>query len=523
MYNKVKKIGLFSITIILLAAIIYIYNELNSLSGYEKLIENVYISQLETILFSVNQHSEDAVNNRFRKVEKIELQDNSDQYEQFLHEYPEINSILIKVKASKNSKVYSLKKTDSSAQIEALLKANEVKIDRLFSYIQESGYKKIEPIPIDSTGSKVLWVSLITSSLSGYKICALVVDVAEFNRQIIIQKIKSIQEEKYKGKFTITIINDRTNKSIYSSYPLTQGRAQFSKTLWLLPGYSIGIALTSRTFESLVRERVYTNFILIALIFIALAIGLWLIYRNFKKEIELAQAKTEFAANVSHELRTPLALITMFSETLEMGRVKSEERKKEYYSIISQETNRLSRIVNKILNFSKMEAGKRTFTFEFTNLNEIAEDIYTNYKFHIENKGFKFKLILDEDIPFVKLDRESVCECIINLLDNAVKYSEDIKDITIRTGFEDASVYISVIDKGIGISEENMKKIFDKFFRVSSHLVHNTKGTGLGLTIVKQIMDEHNGTIVLNSKMWEGSSFKLVFPSDYIPENNDGV
>ena len=523
MYSKAKKIGLLSITVIILAAIIYIYNELNSLSGYEQLVENVYSSQLETILFSVNQYSEDAVNNRFRKIEKIEWGGDLEIYDKFLRDYPEIHSIIIKDPDQNAARVYSLKDEADGTLVENILKANEGKISRLFDYAQETGFRKIEPFSIDSAGKKVVWISLISWAITGYKVCALVVDVPEFTRQIILQKIRSIEEEKYKGKFKIVIANDRTEKNVYSNYPSSPKKSQFSKKLWLLPGYSIGIALTGRTFESLIRERVYANFILIALIFIALGIGLWLIYRNFRKEIELAQAKTEFAANVSHELRTPLALITMFAETLEMGRVKSEERKKEYYTIISQETNRLSRIVNKILNFSKMEAGKRTFSFDYVNLNEVAEDIYNNYKFHIENKGFKFKLILDEEIPFVKLDKESVSESIINLLDNAVKYSQDVKDITIRTGFEGNSVFVSVEDKGVGISEENMKKVFDKFFRVSSHLIHNTKGTGLGLTIVKQIMDAHNGSIILNSNLWEGSSFKLIFPSDFIPENNSGV
>jgi two-component system phosphate regulon sensor histidine kinase PhoR len=130
----------------------------------------------------------------------------------------------------------------------------------------------------------------------------------------------------------------------------------------------------------------------------------------------------------------------------------------------------------------------------------------------LKNKNFQFNFSPDENLPKIKIDEEAVSEAIINLIDNAVKYSDDKKEIIIKTGTDYNFAYVEVSDKGIGISSEDQKKIFDKFFRVSTGLVHNAKGTGLGLTLVKHIMDAHYGKIRLKSKLGEGSTFILLFP-----------
>jgi len=202
----------------------------------------------------------------------------------------------------------------------------------------------------------------------------------------------------------------------------------------------------------------------------------------------------------------------MFAETLEMNRVNSEEKKKEYYSIISQEANRLGRIVNNILNFSRMEEGRRKFNMENKNVNELVERIYNNYNFHLKNKGFNFDYKLANNLPEIRIDEEAVSEALINLIDNAVKYSNERKEVHITTGKDDVYVFIEVMDEGIGIAPEEQKKIFNKFYRVSTGLVHNTKGTGLGLTLVKYIMDAHNAEIKIDSKIESGSKIKLLFP-----------
>ena len=222
--------------------------------------------------------------------------------------------------------------------------------------------------------------------------------------------------------------------------------------------------------------------------------------------------KSDFVSNVSHELRTPLSLISMFAETLEMGRVKTEDKKQEYYSIIHSETNRLTNIVNKVLNFSRMEAGKRRFHLEEADLNEITGNVYNTYCFHLQNNGFEFNFIPVKDLPKANVDQDAISEAIINLIDNAVKYSENNKVVNLKTGKENGFVFVEVEDKGIGISESDQKKIFEKFFRVSTGFVHNTKGTGLGLAISKGIVEAHGGRIWAESEPGKGSDFYFELP-----------
>jgi two-component system phosphate regulon sensor histidine kinase PhoR len=178
------------------------------------------------------------------------------------------------------------------------------------------------------------------------------------------------------------------------------------------------------------------------------------------------------------------------------------------------ETHRLSRIVNSILNFSKIEEGKREFNFSEIDFNNLIEDILTTYKYHLEKQGFKISFDKEKNIPAINADREALSEVIFNLIDNAVKYSVDNKNIKLKSYLNENFVCFQIEDNGIGISIREQKKIFEKFFRASTGLVHNTKGTGLGLTIAKHIIDAHNGKIEFSSESGKGSRFNILIPID---------
>ena len=180
--------------------------------------------------------------------------------------------------------------------------------------------------------------------------------------------------------------------------------------------------------------------------------------------MELSQLKSDFVSSVSHEIRTPLALISMYIETLEMGRVKSADKIKEYYSVILQETSRLSGIVNRILNFSQIDNNKRKYVFSETNLNEMVENSTLTFRYTLENKGFSFAFEPDKDLPSFPADREAVADAIMNLIDNAMKYSGEHRDIAVRTGRTDKYVYVEVEDHGIGISSQESEIHFRQVF-----------------------------------------------------------
>lgn len=524
MNKTTKRIGLILFIIILLPTTVFVVNEIVSLDNNEKIIKQIYTDQLETILFSVNQYSEDVVSNWAKRINeflnetgKTKLNFRNNKVDSLFDEFPSL--IIIGIADSVNDKNIEILKPDYETNIVSIeenavisgfrkiLSKNEIVLKRLITY-KKSGYGKLEPLETDTLSGISILSFIDDYSTSQKRIICLVINPGTFIQRILSPKIQEIG----KNGFVISISNPDLNYQYSSKLNAPKKEIQQARSLWIFPNFKIGISLIGRTIDDLVKERVTSNIILIGIVALVLLIGGWVIFKNIKKEIELAQIKTDFVSNVSHELRTPLSLISMFSETLELDRVKSEEKKKEYYSIISQETNRLGRIVNSILSFSKMEAGKRQFNMNDAYINDIVETVYQSYQFHLEQKGFKLFLEKDETILILKVDEEAISEALVNLVDNAVKYSDQKKVITVRTGKKENFAFIEVEDEGMGIPQKDQKKIFEKFFRVSSGNVHNVKGSGLGLSIVKNIMDAHHGNIELKSEIGKGSTFRLVFP-----------
>ena len=520
MNNPIKKIALILILIILLPTLFFSLYEISTLNESEEVIEKTYNNQLDAILFSVNQFSEDVVTNWRSKLNLILVEEatDSNHFVRRADSLLKINNYIVSIffaDAINGRNIFELP-GESSFKIKNFLNVNSEKIKRLYTY-KRGSYNKIEPFRETTEDSTVILVFLLDDPLELKNICITVVNTSKFINNILGAKLKEIARD----EFIITCqaagdddLKMSSKDVIFSTGEFQNKEVQQRKNLWLLPNYEIGILLEGETIETLVRDRFTTNRIFILLLTLILITGVFIVFRNIRKEMELARIKSDFVSNVSHELRTPLALISMFAETLEMDRVKSEEKKKEYYSIISKEAGRLSRIVNKILSFSKIEAGKRVYRFSKVNINNLVEDIFKSYQFHLQNNGFKFSLECDPSVPEINTDNEAVSEAVINLLDNAVKYSIDKKEIKITTGREGNFVFVEISDKGIGISLESQKKIFDKFYRVSDGLIHTTKGTGLGLTLVKHIMDAHKGEVKVKSKPNEGSSFKLIFPTN---------
>lgn len=491
-----RKIGIILLSVILLPALIFSIYQIATLNQSEKMLEEIYRNQLDVLLFSVNQYSEDAAGRLQNELNSIIGNKGSLTSNDQLQEFIDENSFVKKIIFADST----LESPDPA--IEKLLKANGEKLSKLYSYKKEN-YNRVEPIEYQE--GTFLFFVLDDSSFN--KLAGILVDSDKFIRDILTDKILSIA----KDEFSIYLFNKEKIYDFNSDGDQNPQKLAQQRKLWLLPGYSIAIKLRGETIEDLVKERTQYNLIMLAGLILVLAAGGWFVFRNIRKEVELAQIKSEFVSNVSHELRTPLSLISMFAETLEMGRVKSDDKKKEYYSIISQEASRLSNIVNKILSFSKIEAGKRTFTFKEHDLNEVGEQVFDSYKFHLQNSGFEFEFHKHFFPLKIIADSEAISEAIINLLDNAVKYSKDQKHVELVTGEENNFVFVKVSDKGIGIPKEDQKRIFEKFYRVKSGLVHNTKGTGLGLSLVKQIMDAHKGEVTIDSEFGMGSSFKLKF------------
>jgi signal transduction histidine kinase len=261
-----------------------------------------------------------------------------------------------------------------------------------------------------------------------------------------------------------------------------------------------------------VRRLAITKTALIGFIDLMLLAGLVLVWTNVRRELKLSRLKSDFVANVSHELKTPLALIRLFAETLELGRVPTEEKKQQYHRIINKESRRLTQLINNILDFSRIEAGRKEYRLVRTDLAAVVRDVVDAYRFPIEHQGFTLDLAVAEDLPEMETDPEALSQALINLLNNAIKYSPDKKSIAVSVGREGDRVLVSVADRGIGIPKAEQKRIFEKFYRVESSLVHTTKGSGLGLALVQHITEAHGGRVEIVSAPGEGSTFTLSLP-----------
>jgi signal transduction histidine kinase len=312
-------------------------------------------------------------------------------------------------------------------------------------------------------------------------------------------------------------VSEPEGKVLYENAATPDGRPFEVKRVLESPsfrGLKLFLRYRDRSIEEDVRRWAMGKTALIGFIDLMLGAGLFLVYSNVRREMHLSRLKSDFVANVSHELKTPLALIRLFAETLELQRVPTEEKKRQYYRVIHKESQRLTQLINNILDFSRIEAGGKGYRFAPEDLNRIVSEVLEAYRFPIEQQGFVLERELAEDLPVVDVDKEALSQAILNLLNNAIKYSRDEKRLRVETakGAGAGTVRLSVTDHGIGISAVDHRKIFEKFYRAENSLVHETKGSGLGLSLVRHIVEAHGGEVLVESSPGKGSTFTIVLP-----------
>jgi two-component system phosphate regulon sensor histidine kinase PhoR len=512
MNSSLRKVSLLIIAIIVVPVLIFSVFEIGNYRQNEKAIQDIYKNQLDAILFSINQYSDDIISNLASRIENSTNKIKADTGNDLSKILNEMTAFICIAQFNNKQEILSTVPgsfSDNSiiGEMVTYLNDNTKSIKQLQTFIA-SGYRKIEPIV--NPGKNMQWIVFLTHLNDREITNILVIDPEKFISQVLDPKIQEIA----KGKFDVAAYRSGEDLPFYTAMKKSTSRKITNREpFWLFTNYRMGIELKDITIADLTKERVKRNLIIIGLMDIILLSGAWLIFRNVKKQVELSQLKSDFVSSVSHEIRTPLALITIYIETLEMGRVKDAAKIREYYTIILNETTRLSGIVNRILNFSQIESNKRKYSLAEAGINEIVENAAGSFRYSIENKGFSYSFIPAKDLPMVSVDREAITDAFVNLVDNAMKYSTDIKEIVVRTGESEKYVYVEVEDHGIGISEKNQKYIFDKFYRVTEmNLANKVKGSGLGLAIVKHIVDAHNGTIYVKSTPGTGSLFRLSFP-----------
>jgi two-component system, OmpR family, phosphate regulon sensor histidine kinase PhoR len=516
--NSTRRIGLLLALVFVLPALFFSVYEISSMSRDEAMIQEVYQKQLEAILFSVNQYSDDVVNTWITKVEngidQASTWQEPTEINELLSYNPPLRSLFVAdtISGKLEKKIFSIEQYPDklTTRIDSAIELNKSKIEKLIEY-KQNNFQKIDVLPYHwSFEDSIQCLVFITDNkLKRPVVAGMMIDQEVFIQDVIGPRLQVVA----KDQFVLSVFRKGSNQSVYSTRAdsVRHENEVLVKDLWLLPEYNLGIRRTGSSIQALIDKRLSTNLTLIILLDVILVVAVILVFRNVKREVQLAQNKADFVSNVSHEIRTPLALISMFAETLEMNRVKSEEKKHEYYSIISKEAQRLSGIVNKILNFSQTEANKKVLHPGLLHPQTEVNEILKTYDFHLKNKGFEYSVTTAEDV-WIMADREAFVESIINLIDNAVKYSDGKKLLEISIGRENGFGFVSVKDHGIGIKPRDQKYIFDKFYRVSSGDLAKSRGTGLGLSLVKQLMENQHGKVTVSSEIGKGSLFTLYFP-----------
>jgi signal transduction histidine kinase len=307
-------------------------------------------------------------------------------------------------------------------------------------------------------------------------------------------------------------VSDDNSEVLYSNGSARNGFLLASNFDPPFSGWKAEVGLKNTNLEDLARASFLQGAGATVLVLIVLLFGIALTFRAFDREARLAQAKSNFVANVSHELKTPLSLLSLFSEILELGRVKDEAKKIEYYGIIRHECRRLNKLIDNILDFSKIEAGRKTYNFVASDITPVLENVLSSYRYQVSNSGFEMQTNIQPELPPVLIDRDAMSQAISNLLDNAIKYSGEVKQVRVTAEKLPSQLSIEIADQGIGISRVEQRKIFEKFYRVGNGLVHDVKGSGLGLSLVKHIVEAHRGSVLVESEVGKGSRFTILLP-----------
>lgn len=255
---------------------------------------------------------------------------------------------------------------------------------------------------------------------------------------------------------------------------------------------------------------------IVVLAVLAASLGIVAAVRMVNQNIEAARAKADFAANVSHELRSPITQIRLRGESLQLDLVDDDAERHAHYDAIVRETERLSRLVDNVLDFSAIERGVKKYTLRPGDLAEVVIKAVEVARPTAASQGMALNLVIPEDLPVLWLDREAMGQVMTNLISNALKYGADgpSVDVSVEVLPEDGTVEVHVADHGIGIATADQERVFEHFFRVASTEVRRRRGTGIGLTIVRYIVEAHGGEIRVESAIGEGSTFTVTLPVD---------
>jgi signal transduction histidine kinase len=321
-------------------------------------------------------------------------------------------------------------------------------------------------------------------------------------------------EDKEKGELLVVVRDSQRRQILPDGEKANPKKDRVSRSFaFVFTDWYISLQGDFASPEKWARANFAYNMTLSAVLAAVLLGGIALTIRTALREMKLSAMKNAFVSNVSHELRTPLSSIRVFGEFMRRGRVEDSEKVREYGSYIETESRRLTQLINNILDFSRIESGRKVYTFEDADLEEILAGTLATFTVRLRDKGFDVSYEgPDEPLPDLEVDPNAIDRAVANLLDNAVKYSDGDRAIHVKLDRTNGEAIISVADHGIGIPPDEQERIFERFHRVSTGLVHDVKGSGLGLSLVRHIAEAHGGTVTVESEVGRGSTFTIHLP-----------
>lgn len=276
----------------------------------------------------------------------------------------------------------------------------------------------------------------------------------------------------------------------------------------ILPFWSITAGIDTSGMGKRARMEFIAYSGIIALMLLLIVVSIYFIWVQMQQERRLSLVKSQMISHVSHELKTPLSLIRMYTETLMLGRVVDFAKTRQYYRIILSECDRLHLFINNTLDFSSIEKGMKEYNFNLGDLVKVVQDIITSYGYFLKEHGFSFQADLDSTIPPFYFDKMAMMQIVGNLLDNAMKFSPEEKDIHLKLKKKGKNVVLEIADHGVGIQIKELQTIFQPYHRLSTRF----RGSGIGLSLVKHATLAHHGTIHVHSTEGDGSTFVVTLP-----------
>jgi len=393
-------------------------------------------------------------------------------------------------------------------------------LDRWQSYVRGLDWKSLHPWTPDEDGNfrhlhqlfdgksvLIAYAAKKTASGRPYYVAAKL-DLALIAKQWIPDEMDVVT-----GKRRVVIL-DEVARPIYGD-PQAPTPFQYEEALGKTL-YAWRIQITPRNIAEL-RAQAETErilgMLLVPLATVIISLGLGVVWLSVRAERRASQMKSDFIANVSHELKTPLSLIRMFGELLMTGKHKGEAMTREYGGIITRESERLSHLIDNVLDFARLERGKASYSFAEGRLEEVVERALDVFRHRIEKERLRLTTEIEPSLPPVRMDEDAMTLVLLNLVDNAVKYAGDGGEVAVRLRRAPGAVALSVTDHGTGIAPDEQRRIFDRFYRARSARARNVRGSGIGLALVKHIAEAHGGRVEVDSALGRGSTFTVTLPA----------